>query len=98
MLPSVGSQRVGHDRVTEQQSLVYDKGSGIFFTWSLVSFIHSFIHQSQATRCWGCSSCEQRGPEWVHHLGTPKPEPWADPSRSFPGLSFLPPDLSLATQ
>ena len=96
MLQSMGSQRVGRDRVTEQQSLVCDKGSGIFFTWSLASFAHSFIHQSQATRSWGCSSCEQSGPEWV--LVTPEPEPWADPSQSFPGLSLLPPDLSLAVQ
>ena len=39
--------------------------------------------------------CEQSGPEWV--LVTPEPEPWADPSQSFPGLSLLPPDLSPAT-
>ena len=54
MLQSVGSQRARCDRVTEQQSLVCGKGSGIFFTWSLASFAHSFIHQSQATRRWGC--------------------------------------------
>ena len=54
MLQSVGSQRARCDRVTEQQSLVCGKGSGIFFPWSLASFAHSFIHQSQATRRWGC--------------------------------------------
>ena len=49
MLQSMGSQRVGRDRVTEQQSLVCDKGSGIFFTWSCLTLLTPWTAAYQAS-------------------------------------------------